>query len=832
MSLRRRQREAYERTLIDWLAGMLKPQVKAKVPQPRPIRKQVVINKPPKRTAQANLQLEVLTAQPIRLRPYQIDALNEFLKNRKGVLTMASVTGDTMVFVKRGDKYWYGPIAELEDCKEPIFVMSVEISGVRKHKTARIVWKEAELIPHYVEKDLYEITLIGARRIKVTGDHSLFTRATDYACSDRELKPIEARLIKPKTAIAIPTKLPLNIEDNPEFDDDFLVFCGLWLADGYYTGGNQVGICVGDDPELEDYVKTFSRKIGCHYWRYERHPQDVEIRICSVELVNKMKSLGFVGTADTKRVPKWVFTELSNRQLALFLRGYFSGDGYPTPPKRKYCKGRRQSAHVEASSCNRALLEDIQTLLLRLGILSTISSAKKAGKKAYKPGAIYYVLVSSQCDLFYRKVGFIQRSKMKKLRAEALEKEKRRRKELPDIIFRPVKQVKYLGVFKGKVYDFHVPGTENFIANNILAHNTATGKTFVALEAIRRIKPPVAIIVPTIPIMQTVWLRRLKQAGWSEADIGLYYGEKKELKPILITTYHSASRHPEILSRYPFLIFDEVHHLAAPTWSKLLEIASKAKYSLGLTATLSKWNPDNWKIIKVMPIIYSFQIPEARKGGWVAPIEVYSAPAEMSYAEAYEYEKYQEIIRKVTFELGTPNPTEWSKLAKQGNRIARKGLWALTRRKMLLSSIEDKKRVVLEIVRQVPPNKKVLLFSESIRAIEDLRRYLTANGYKCLVYHSEMKKKEREYVLRKQWGEEGYNILLSCRALDEGLDVPEASVGIIHCSGRTPRQIVQRLGRLIRKMPGKIAKVYVVWAAGTVENRVLSAVKRAVWKVR
>lgn len=366
----------------------------------------------------------------------------------------------------------------------------------------------------------------------------------------------------------------------------------------------------------------------------------------------------------------------------------------------------------------------------------------------------------------------------------------------------------------------------------VLAMATATGKTFVALEAIRCIKPPVAIIVPTIPIMQTVWLRRLKQAGWSEADIGLYYGEKKELKPILITTYHSASRHPEILSRYPFLIFDEVHHLAAPTWSKLLEIASKAKYSLGLTATLSKWNPDNWKIIKVMPIIYSFQIPEARKGGWVAPIEVYSAPAEMSYAEAYEYEKYQEIIRKVTFELGTPNPTEWSKLAKQGNRIARKGLWALTRRKMLLSSIEDKKRVVLEIVRQVPPNKKVLLFSESIRAIEDLRRYLTANGYKCLVYHSEMKKKEREYVLRKQWGEAGYNILLSCRALDEGLDVPEASVGIIHCSGRTPRQIVQRLGRLIRKMPGKIARVYVVWAAGTVESRVLSAVKRAVWKVR
>ena len=46
-------------------------------------------------------------------------------------------------------------------------------------------------------------------------------------------------------------------------------------------------------------------------------------------------------------------------------------------------------------------------------------------------------------------------------------------------------------------------------------------------------------------------------------------------------------------------------------------------------------------------------------------------------------------------------------------------------------------------------------------------------------------------------------MLVTCRALDEGLDVPEAEFGIIGASTASLRQRIQRLGRVLRPHPDK-----------------------------
>ena len=46
-------------------------------------------------------------------------------------------------------------------------------------------------------------------------------------------------------------------------------------------------------------------------------------------------------------------------------------------------------------------------------------------------------------------------------------------------------------------------------------------------------------------------------------------------------------------------------------------------------------------------------------------------------------------------------------------------------------------------------------------------------------------------------------ILVTCRALDEGFNVPETEVGIIAASTATRRQRIQRLGRVLRPSNGK-----------------------------
>jgi len=361
-----------------------------------------------------------------------------------------------------------------------------------------------------------------------------------------------------------------------------------------------------------------------------------------------------------------------------------------------------------------------------------------------------------------------------------------------------------------------------------IMHATALGKTITAMEAMKQLDKPTAIIVPTIAILQTVWYRRLREAGWR--DIGLFYGVEKNLRPITIFTYQSAIRYPQVLRHFPVKIFDECHHLRAQEYGKLLFYAQNSEYALGLTATIDPYDPKNNAVLRVMPIIHRMPIAKAREQGWVSAIEVYSRPAQMTPQERVRYLEYAEIIGKVASQLGTVDPTVWSMLAKKGNIAARKGLWAMAKRRMLLSNVEDKVPVLYNIIKQHLKDK-VLVFSESIQSIEKAQVYLQQHGIHCSLYHSNQNKNMNIQNLRA-WASGTFNVLLSCTALEEGIDVPEVSVGILHTSGRTPRKIVQRLGRIIRPQPNKVAHIYVIHVPGTVENGVVSAVQRAVTRVR
>jgi len=357
---------------------------------------------------------------------------------------------------------------------------------------------------------------------------------------------------------------------------------------------------------------------------------------------------------------------------------------------------------------------------------------------------------------------------------------------------------------------------------------TGTGKTFIAIEALRRLDLPAVILAPTIPIMKTVWERRLKEYGF---PVGLYYGDEKRAgAKILVATYQSAVRHTHIMKR-PFIIFDEVHHAAAPEWSKLLGYVPNAEYALGLTATLGRrWGERYKTVTRFLPVIFSYEIWKARMDGWVADTRIFSVPVKLTPLERGEYERLCDTIRTAIFKLGTHDPTEWQKLAKKGNETAKKALWALTRRRILLSKAERKLTATLSIIHRNMTFGKILLFTESIDAVETLKRFLAKHGISALTYHSKMSKQKRALNL-KRWGK--VKVLLAVRALDEGIDVPDANVGVFHASGRTKRQIVQRLGRILRPKPdGSPAKIYVVWAERTIERQVLEEVVRAVRKAK
>jgi superfamily II DNA or RNA helicase len=95
-----------------------------------------------------------------------------------------------------------------------------------------------------------------------------------------------------------------------------------------------------------------------------------------------------------------------------------------------------------------------------------------------------------------------------------------------------------------------------------------------------------------------------------------------------------------------------------------------------------------------------------------------------------------------------------------------------------------------------------LIFHESIAAADAIAGLLDRRGERVGVYHSDLAAAIRRRNLELfKVGQ--LSTLVTCRALDEGLNVPDASVAIVAASTRSTRQRIQRLGRVLRVAEGK-----------------------------
>jgi superfamily II DNA or RNA helicase len=80
--------------------------------------------------------------------------------------------------------------------------------------------------------------------------------------------------------------------------------------------------------------------------------------------------------------------------------------------------------------------------------------------------------------------------------------------------------------------------------------------------------------------------------------------------------------------------------------------------------------------------------------------------------------------------------------------------------------------------------------------------------------------KERHTVLTR-FREGAYRAIVTSHVLNEGVDVPEASVAIILSGTASQREFIQRLGRVLRRGQGdKVAVLYEVIAEETSEENV------------
>ncbi|MBX3013296.1 MAG: DEAD/DEAH box helicase family protein [Caldilineaceae bacterium] len=343
---------------------------------------------------------------------------------------------------------------------------------------------------------------------------------------------------------------------------------------------------------------------------------------------------------------------------------------------------------------------------------------------------------------------------------------------------------------------------------------TGAGKTFVAIHAIQRVNRATLVVAPTIDLLHQ-WYARLGNAF--ATAIGVYYGGEKIIKPITVTTYHSAG---DLMAAYgnhfKLIIYDEVHHLPAPSWGETA-LMSPASFRLGLTATYptqAEQADGRWSLNHLIgPILYEKRIDELA-GKQLAAYRTERIRVTLTDTERQQYDADYAIYARFIKErrLYLHGPRWWLELMRLSSLEpkAREAALAHQRLGRLLAASTEKLAALARLLQE-HWHAHILIFTESNEVVYHLSQHHLIPALTC-----ETKAAERKELL-EGFQQGAYGALVTSKVLNEGIDVPEAKVAIVLGGSAGAREYIQRLGRILRKVDNREAVLYEIVVHDTVD---------------
>jgi superfamily II DNA or RNA helicase len=350
-------------------------------------------------------------------------------------------------------------------------------------------------------------------------------------------------------------------------------------------------------------------------------------------------------------------------------------------------------------------------------------------------------------------------------------------------------------------------------SRGVLVLPTAAGKTYIALEAIRLLEKQTLIVVPTIDLIDQ-WRKRIKECLGVES--GAVGGGEKNVRMITVATYDSAYLQAAVLgNKFMLLVFDEVHHLASPSYVQIAEVYI-APYRMGLTATFERIDERHRLLPRLVgDLLCNVEVGELT-GKHLAPYTYEKLYVELSPQEQQLYRREMATFRRYLREnrIRMRSPRDFQRFIMRTGRDPRAREALLARNRALKLAMNSKEKVqALGKQLDANINEKTLIFTlhtDLVYAVS--RRFLIP----AITYLTP--KEERREIL-ENFRKGKYNTIVTSQVLDEGIDVPDATVGYILSGTGSTRAYIQRLGRLLRKVEGKQARLVEIISKETLEVR-------------
>ncbi|MFX0161841.1 MAG: DEAD/DEAH box helicase [Candidatus Hodarchaeota archaeon] len=343
---------------------------------------------------------------------------------------------------------------------------------------------------------------------------------------------------------------------------------------------------------------------------------------------------------------------------------------------------------------------------------------------------------------------------------------------------------------------------------------TGAGKTLCGIHTIYETSQRTLIVVPTIDLLFQ-WNEKIStRLNVNPENIGIFGGGEKEIKPITVITYDSAHMITDVLAdKFGLIIFDEVHHLPSPSYRRIAEFLIAPK-RLGLSATPTRVDEKHKDLpFLVGPTVHYQKPEELSERGFLADYKVERIEVKLSPEDQERYEAARARYARYSYRFKGGGKAKFLAVLSRAGSVkeAKEALLALNEARRIAFDAEEKLQKLDELLEKFR-DQKVLIFTRFNEIVDRI-----AKEFLIPKITHKTKKAERKKIL------EGFKKgtltkIVTGEVLDEGVDVPEASVAIVISGTGSVRQYIQRLGRILRPKKEEAALVEIVTAKSLEEN--------------
>ena len=336
---------------------------------------------------------------------------------------------------------------------------------------------------------------------------------------------------------------------------------------------------------------------------------------------------------------------------------------------------------------------------------------------------------------------------------------------------------------------------EGDVLSGSLIAGTGIGKTKCAIDLLKKLKkflsrsPKVLWVTPTVKLRDYDTPAEFKKWEYSQKDVSFI-------------CYKSLTKLKE--QQYDIAVFDEAHHITETNLQVIFN--NQIDRIIALTATYPEDEVKAEILSAIAPVQFSYSLEEGISDQIVKKVNIHFCSVPLNDKKTLEVKTKKHhffVSEKKKYEFLCKQVDKFKYLYFNDQTPQKEKLWMskIGIRSNFLYSLQSKVDYTKKLLQTFPENERILIFGKRIETIKKLG---------VPTYHSKSDATDLNKFINKECSK-----LAVVDSLNEGANIPDLSTCIIMNLDSRKKNLVQRIGRAVRRSGTDEANIYILVSQGT-----------------